>query len=257
MVKRSNWIGFLTLCHHELARIIRIWPQTILPPIITTILYYVIFGKVMGAKIGDMGGVSYIQYIMPGLVMMSIIDNSYVNVVSSFFSCKFFKSIEEMLITPMPNSAILCGFITGGIIRGLTIGTIVGAMSLFFTEIKVHSWLLTIYMAIITSSLLSLIGFVNGVFARKFDDLSIIPVFILIPLSFFGGVFYSVKLLPPIWQAATHLNPIFYMISGFRYAILGIADVNIYNALVILTAGVVLMYTFCLWLLNKGVGIKY
>lgn len=256
MYKQRDWVAFKTLCIHEIVRILRIWPQTILPPIITTALYYVIFGTVMGQKIGDMGGVSYIQYIMPGLVMMTIIDNSYVNVVSSFFACKFFRSIEELLVTPMPNSVILCGFVAGGVIRALSIGILVGCMSLFFTHIHVNNWPLTIAMAVITAVLLSLIGFVNGVFARKFDDLSIVPVFILVPLGFFGGVFYSVDLLPPFWRAITHINPIFYMIGGFRYAILGISDVHIGYAISMLCVGAIILYCFCLWLLRKGIGIK-
>lgn len=257
MFKHSDLIGFITLWRHELVRILRIWPQTLLPPVVTTSLYYVIFGSVIGGKIGAMDGVPYIQYIMPGLVMMNIIDSSYSNVVASFFGCKFFRSIEEMLITPMSNNAILCGFIAGGMVRGLFVGLLVSLVSLLFTKISVYSWSLTILLAVITSAFLALIGFVNGVFARKFDDLSIIPTFILAPLSFFGGVFYSVDLLPPFWQAATHANPIFYMINGFRYAMLGISDVSIRSALFILGFGIVILYLFCLWLLRKGIGIKF
>ncbi len=257
MYKFGSWVAFKTLCKHEIVRILRIWPQTILPPVITTALYYVIFGTVMGQKIGEMGGVTYIQYIMPGLVMMAIIDNSYVNVVSSFFTSKFFRSIEEMLVTPTPNYVILCGFVAGGVIRALSIGMLVGCMSLFFTHIHVYSWPLTIAMGVITALFLSLIGFVNGVFARKFDDLSIVPVFILVPLSFFGGVFYSVDLLPAFWRAITYINPLFYMIGGFRYAILGISEVNIHYALGMLSVGTVILYVFCLWLLRKGIGIKF
>lgn len=257
MLSRESWIGFVTLCHHEVVRILRIWPQTLVPPIVTTALYYVIFGSVMGGKIGTMGGVPYIQYMMPGLVMMTIIDNSYVNVLSSFFTSKFFRSIEELLITPMPSSAILCGFLFGGIVRSLVIGIMVALMSLFFSQITIYSWPLTILIAILTAVFLSLVGFVNGVFAKKFDDLSIVPTFILMPLSFFGGLFYSVDLLPPFWRAATHANPLFYMIGGFRYAVLGRSDVHIGYTIALLVTGIVLLYCFCLWLLRRGIGIRF
>ncbi len=257
MLRRESWIGFLTLCNHEIVRILRIWPQTLVPPIVTTALYYVIFGSVMGNKIGTMGGVPYIQYMMPGLVMMTIIDNSYVNTLSSFFTSKFFRSIEELLITPMPSSAILCGFLFGGIVRGLAIGTMVACMSLFFSKITVYSWSLTLLIAILTSTFLALVGFVNGVFAKKFDDLSIVPTFILMPLSFFGGLFYSVDLLPPFWRAATHANPLFYMIGGFRYAVLGQSDVHIGYTILLLTVGIFILYYLCIWLLRRGIGVRF
>ncbi len=256
MNKRIAYISFITLLRHEIVRILRIWPQTMLPPVVTTALYYVIFGNVIGGKLGAMDGVPYIQYIMPGLVLMNIIDSSYINTVSSFFASKYFKSIEEMLITPMSEHSILCGYLGGSMARGLFVGLLVAFVSMFFTKIKVYSWLLTIFLAVITSTFLSLVGFINGVFARKFDDLSIVPTFILAPLSFFGGVFYSVDLLPDFWRSATYANPIFYMISGFRYAMLGTSDVNIGIALCMLGVGIILLYFLCLKLLKAGIGIK-
>ncbi|HSX19809.1 MAG TPA: ABC transporter permease [Gammaproteobacteria bacterium] len=256
MHRRANWIGFLSLSRHEIVRCLRIWPQTLLPPLATTVLYYVIFGNVMGARIGNMHGFTYLEFIMPGLVMMNIIDSSYSNVMSSFFMAKFFRSIEELLITPMPNYIILLGFMVGGMFRGLIVGALVALMSLIFIKVTVYNFGLMILMALLTSSFLSLIGFINGVFARKFDDLSIVPMFVLIPLSFFGGVFYSVQLLPPFWQTAIYANPIFYMISGFRYAMLGIADVSLQAVLLMLGGGVAVMYCLCLWMLRRGVGIK-
>jgi ABC-2 type transport system permease protein len=243
--------------NHELVRILRIWPQTILPPVITTILYYIIFGSVIGPRIGEMNGYSYIQFIMPGLVMMNVIDVAYVNVNSSFFSSKFFRSIEEMLITPMSDNTIIFGYVAGGMIRAIFVGLLVAGMSLFFTKITVFNWPLTVLIVILTAIFLSLVGFVAGVFAKKFDDLFIVPLFVLTPLSYFGGVFYSIDLLPPTWRTLTYANPLFYMISGFRYAILGINDVPIHYVFFLLIGGITIMYGFSYWLLKKGTGIKY
>ncbi len=256
MRNKANWISFYTLVRHECVRILRIWPQTFAPPVITTCLYYIIFGNVVGAKIGSMSGFPYIQYIMPGLVMMTVVDNAFVNVNFSFFTHKFFRSIEEMLVTPMPNHAILCGFVSGGVMRSIVVGCIVALMSLLFTKITVYSWPLTLLIVFLTAIFMSLVGFVAGIYARKFDDLSIIPMFILTPLNFFGGVFYSVNLLPPFWKALTHVNPIFYMISGFRYAILGVSDVDVVHVLLMLTLGSAALYGLSYWMLQRGVGIK-
>lgn len=251
-----NWVAFYTLMRHEVVRILRIWPQTLMPPIITTLLYYIIFGSVIGPKIGSMGGVTYIQYIMPGLVMMNIIDNAYINVDSSFFTCKFFRSIEEMLITSMSEHSILCGFVSGGVIRGIAVGLLVAVISLLFTKIRVFSWSLTLLIVMLTAVFMSLVGFIAGVFAKKFDDLSIIPMFVLTPLNFFGGVFYAIELLPAMWQKATLANPIFYMIGGFRYAMLGTASVGIEYVIAMLCLGIVLLYGASIWLLRRGIGIR-
>lgn len=253
---KENWISFYTLYRREFVRIVRIWQQTLLPPVITMSLYFIIFGNLIGPRIGTLDGFTYMQYIMPGLVMMSIINNSYLNVTSSFFGNKFQRNIEEMLVAPMPNSIILAGYVCGGIVRGILVGLMVIIVSLFFTKIHVHDWFATIVVAIFTAVLFSLAGLLNGILAKKFDDISIIPVFILTPLTYLGGVFYSVSLLPSFWKSVTYANPIFYMVNGFRYGILGQSDVSLSYALIILLGSVVLMYTVCIWMLNKGIGIK-
>ncbi len=253
---KENWIGYFTLTNRELMRIFRIWAQTILPPVVTIALYFVIFGNLIGPRIGAMNGIAYIQYIVPGLVMMAIINNSYMNVVSSFFSNKFQGNIEEMLVAPMPNYIILSGYVSGGIIRGLIVGVCVIFVALFFTKLEMYHWCATISIAILTAILFSLAGFINGIFAKKFDDISIIPTFILTPLTYLGGVFYSTDMLPQLWQLAMYVNPIFYMVNGFRYGMLGAADVGIGYALAMLGGSIVILYSLCVWLMNKGVGIK-
>jgi ABC-2 type transport system permease protein len=253
---RENWTAFYTLFYREFTRIMRIWSQTLLPPVITMALYFVIFGSLIGPRIGVMNGIPYIEYIVPGLVMMAIINNSYLNVVSSFFGNKFQRNIEEMLVAPMPNSIILSGYVSGGIIRGLIVGLLVILVSLFFTRIEMYHWGATFLIAVFTAVCFSLAGFINGIFAKKFDDISIIPLFILTPLTYLGGVFYSIDLLPKFWQAAMHLNPIFYMVNGFRYGMLGKSDVMIEYALLMLGGSVVILYCSCLWLLNRGIGVR-
>jgi ABC-2 type transport system permease protein len=256
MRAKENWIAFYTLSRREIIRIIRIWPQTILPPVMTMSLYFVIFGNLIGPRIGHMNGVPYIQYIVPGLVMMAIINNSYMNVSSSFFGNKFQRNVEEMLVSPMPNYLILGGYLSGGVIRGLIVGVAVILVSLFFTKLEMYHWGYTILIAFLTAVLFSLAGFINGIFAKKFDDVAIIPMFILTPLTYLGGVFYSADMLPPFWQAATYVNPVFYMVNGFRHGMLGASDVGIEYALVIISGTVLVLYGVCLWLLNKGVGIR-
>lgn len=253
---KENWIAFYTLYYRELVRILRIWPQTLLPPVMTMSLYFVIFGNVIGPRIGDMNGIAYIQYIVPGLVMMAIINNAYMNVSSSFFGNKFQRNIEEMLVAPMPNYIILGGYVSGGIVRGLIVGVLVIFVSLFFTKIHMAHWLITLLVAVFTSVLFSLAGFLNGIFAKKFDDIAIVPMFILTPLTYLGGVFYSVDLLPKFWQMLTYANPVFYMVNGFRYGMLGTADVAIEYGLTIIGGSVVIIYSLCLWLLNRGIGVR-
>lgn len=253
---QEQLISFYTLLRREVVRILRIWPETLLPSVITMALYFVIFGNVMGTRIGSMGDVPYTSYIVPGLVMMALINSSYVNVVFSFYISKFQRNIEEMLTSPMSNHAILLGYICGGIIRGMLVASIVLLVSLFFTDVYIYNWPLTILVAVSTSALLSLGGFINGVLGTSFDQLSIVPMFVLTPLTYFGGVFYSVELLPAFWQKATYFNPIFYMVSGFRYGMLGIADVAIEYVLYVLIAAIIVLYSFCMWLLHKGVGVK-
>jgi len=248
--------AFRTIVIKEVNRFARIWIQTILPPAVSMTLYFVIFGNLIGPRIGQMDGFNYIQYIAPGIIMMSIINNSYANVVSSFFGAKFQRHIEEMLVAPVPNIIILGGYITGGVARGMMVGLVVTLVALFFTELHIEHPLIVITVVLLTSILFSLAGFINGIFARKFDDIAIIPSFVLTPLIYLGGVFYSINLLPEFWQVVSRLNPIFYMVNAFRYGMLGVSDIDILSALVIISIFTVVLFSLCLYLLNRGVGIK-
>ncbi len=249
-------IAFRTIVTKEIFRFIRIWPQTLLPPAITTALYFLIFGKLIGDRIGIINGVSYMDYIVPGIILMSVISHSYANVVSSFYSTKFQRNIEELLVAPVPNWIILSGYVSGGIIRGLLVGSVVALISLLFADIEVKNPYIALSVMLLTSTLFSLAGFINAVLAESFDDISIIPNFVLTPLSYLGGVFYSVKMLPGIWQNISLGNPLLYMINAFRYGLIGVTDVDIQLAF-IMTAGFILILTLVsLFLLYKGIGIK-
>lgn len=252
MSVQEQWIAFLTILKKEIKRFTRIWIQTLLPPAITMILYFVIFGKLIGSRIGDMGGFSYIEFVAPGLIMMAVITNAYANVSSSFFSAKFQRSVEELLVSPTPNYIILLGYVMGGVARGVAVGLIVTIMSLFFTDLHVHHWFTTLFIVFMTSVLFSLAGFINAIYANTFDDVSIIPTFVLTPLTYFGGVFYSINLLPDFWQQISVLNPILHMVNAFRYGMLGITDLNIGMALVGLTVFVVMLFVIALHLLKTG-----
>jgi ABC-2 type transport system permease protein len=254
-VKR-NWIAFQTIVNKEITRFLRVWTQTILPSAITVTLYFVIFGQLMGKRIGLLAGFPYIQYIAPGLIMMSVITNAYANVVSSFFSAKFQRSIEELLISPVPNYLILAGFITGAVLRGLIVGAVVMAISIFFTKFTIHHFLLMIVVISLSAFLFAAAGFINGIFAKKFDDITIIPTFILTPLTYLGGVFYSVDMLPTVWRVLSYFNPILYIVNAFRYGILGVSDVNIGISLLIISVMIVVLLVFSLYLLQKGTGIR-
>lgn len=253
---KEQWIAFITILRKEIKRFTRIWIQTLLPPVITMALYFVIFGKLIGSRIGDMGGFNYIQFVAPGLIMMAVLTNSYSNVVSSFFSAKFQRSIEEVLVSPTPNYIILLGYTMGGVARGLLVGILVTVMSLIFTDLHMHSWLITLTIVFLTSTLFSLAGFINAVYANTFDDVSIVPTFILTPLTYFGGVFYSISLLPEIWQHISRLNPILHMVNAFRYGILGVTDINITHAILGLTLGVVVLFCISLHLLKSGTRLR-
>ncbi|EKF72779.1 inner membrane transport permease [Alcanivorax hongdengensis A-11-3] len=257
MTWREQWVAFATIVVKEIRRFTRIWPQTLLPPAITMTLYFVIFGNLIGHRIGDMGGFDYMQYIVPGLIMMSVIQNSYGNVVSSFFSTKFQHSIEEMLVSPMPAHVILTGYVVGGMVRGMLVGLIVSLLSLFFTHLSMHHLGITVLVVTMTAALFALGGFINATFANKFDDISIIPTFVLTPLTYLGGVFYSIDLLPDFWRALTLVNPIVYMVNAFRYGVLGVSDVNVYASLGAIAIFVVVFYLFSLWLLQRGTGIRH
>ena len=249
-------VAFETIVFKEVRRFMRIWTQTMLPPVITISLYFVIFGNLVGSRIGEMGGFRYMEFIVPGLIMMAVIQNSYSNVVSSFFSQKFQRSVEELLVAPIPNYVILSGFIAGGMARGLCVGFIVTLVSLFFAELRIFSPLIMISVVLFTSLVFSLGGFINAVFANNFDDVSIIPTFVLTPLIYLGGVFYSIELLPPFWQLVSRLNPIFYMVNTFRYGILGTSDIDVAWAFAMLILFAVLLFGVCIWLLRRGTGIR-
>lgn len=249
-------IAFRTILTKEIFRFIRIWPQTLLPPAITTALYFLIFGKLIGDRIGTISGASYMDYIVPGVILMSVISHSYANVVSSFYSTKFQHNIEELLVAPVPNWVILGGYVGGGIIRGLLVGFVVALISMLFAELRINNVLITVSVAILTATLFSLAGFINAVLAESFDDISIIPNFVLTPLSYLGGVFYSVTMLSDLWQTISMGNPILYMVNAFRYGLIGVSDVDIQLAF-IMTGGFILTLTvFSLYLLYRGTGIK-
>ncbi len=252
----QKWVALQTIIIKEFLRFIRIWIQTILPPAITVSLYFIIFGRLIGSQIADIDGYSYMNYIVPGLILMSVITNAYSNVVSSFFSAKFQHSIEEMLVSPLSNNIILIGFVSGGVARGIIVGIIVTIVSMFFTEIQVHSYLISFAVFFLTSVLFSLAGFINAAYARSFDDITIVPTFVLTPLTYLGGVFYSIKMLPQFWQDASMANPILYMINAFRYGILGISDINVSVAFTIIIAFIAVLYLFSLRLLARGTGLK-
>lgn len=245
-----------TISRKEFLRFIRIWVQTVIPPVITVSLYFIIFGQLIGSQIGDIDGYKYMDYIVPGLILMSVITNSYSNVVSSFFSTKFHRSIEELIVSPVPNYIILMGYVSGGVMRGLIVGIVVTCVAFFFTNFHIHSLSITLAVFILTSILFSLAGFINATYAKSFDDISIIPTFVLTPLTYLGGIFYSIKMLPEFWQGVSQINPILYMINAFRYGLLGVSDIGIGTAFLIIIGFIIILFSFSLRLLNKGVGIK-
>ena len=252
----TRWTGFSTIVIREYNRIVRIWGQTLVPSAVTAILYFVIFGSLIGRRIGQMGGIDYMQYIAPGLIMMSVITNSYGNVVSSFFGAKFGKHIEELLVSPLPNWLIVLGYACGGLLRGLMVGGVVTLVSLLFARLPVHHIGLVVAAVLLTSMIFSLGGFINAVFARNFDQINWIPAFVLTPLTYFGGVFYSVSMLPDWARALSHVNPILHMVNAFRYGFLGTSDVNVPVAFGIMVALVVALFVTALTLMDRGVGIR-
>jgi ABC-2 type transport system permease protein len=256
MTPQQKFTAFRTILTKEVLRFARIWIQTVLPPMITTALYFIIFGNLIGPRIGEMDGFLYMDFIVPGLIMMSVITNSYANVVSSFYGSKFQRHIEEMLVTPVPNYVILTGFIGGGVARGLICGIAVTLVSLFFTSLSIHNLWVMFSMIVLTAILFSLAGFINGAYAKSFDDISIIPTFILTPLTYLGGIFYSIKMLPEFWQNVSLANPILYMINAFRYGFLGISDIRLAASYAISIAFIALLYGFSILLLRTGRGIR-
>ena len=253
---RLNLVAVQTIVRKEMVRVLRIWVQTIVPPAITMTLYFIIFGNLIGRRIGTMDGFDYMQFIAPGLIMMSVITNSYGNVVSSFFGAKFGRHVEEMLVAPMSNAAIVIGHVAGGVLRGVLVGLLVTVVALFFTRLELRHPLITVSVVLLSSVVFALAGFINAVFAKKFDDISIVPTFVLTPLTYLGGVFYSISLLPEFWQHVSLANPILYMVNAFRYGILGVSDIGIGIAYAILLVFTVLLFTGCIILMRRGVGIR-
>lgn len=256
MNARAHYNAFETIVRREVVRFTRIWSQTLIPPVITQSLYFVIFGKFIGSQISDINGVSYIAFIVPGLVMMAVINNSFSNVVSSFFSNKFQRSIEEILVSPTPEWIMMAGYAVGGVLRGLCVGLLVFVVSIFFTHPAIHNIVLIVLFIILTSIVFSLGGLLNAIYAKSFDDISIFPMFILTPMIYLGGVFYSIKALPPFWQAVSQFNPILYMVNGFRYGFHGFSDVSVWFSLAILLIFAVLLVGANLYCLKKGIGLK-
>ncbi len=256
MTPSQQAAAFLTLLIKECLRFIRIWVQTVLPAAVTMSLYFVIFGGLIGSQLADVKGLRYMDYIVPGIILMAVINNAYANVVSSFFSAKFQRHIEEMLVSPMPNWLIVAGYTAGGMARGLVVGLAVTVVAAWFTDLQVHSWPVVVAVVLLTTMLFALGGLINAVFARSFDDISIIPTFVLTPLTYLGGVFYSIDMLPGFWQQASRLNPVLYMVSAFRYGMQGVADVPLAVSFALIIGFVVILFAAAVWLLHRGVGVR-
>jgi len=252
MTGQEQYVAFMTIVRKEIRRYLRIWTQTLLPSAITMSLYFVIFGSLIGSRIGEMGGFSYMQFVVPGLIMMAIVTNSYSNVVSSFFGSKFNHSVEELLVSPIPNYVILMGYVVGGVTRGMLVAVVVTIVSLFFTELHIHSYFVVVVIVLMTATLFSLAGFINAVYANSFDDISIVPTFILTPLIYLGGVFYSMELLPEFWANVSKLNPLVYVVNAFRYGVLGVSDVSLPFALGMIALFTAIAFAFSMHLLNSG-----
>ena len=251
-----RWVGFKTMVIREYGRIIRIWGQTIVPSAVTAVLYFAIFGSLIGRRVGAMDGIDYRQFIAPGLIMMSVITNSYGNVVASFFGAKFGKHVEELLVSPLPNWVIVGGYAVGGVVRGLLVGATVTAVSLVFTHLHVHHLLVVLSALFLTSVTFALAGFLNALFAKNFDQVNWIPAFVLTPLTYFGGVFYSVSLLPDWARSLSYANPILYMVNAFRYGFLGVSDVHVGGAFALMAAAALVLYGTAVLLMNRGTGIR-
>ena len=256
MSPREQYIAFMTILRKEIKRYLRIWTQTLLPSAITMSLYFVIFGTLIGSRIGEMGGFSYMQFVVPGLIMMAIVTNSYANVVSSFFGSKFNHSVEELLVSPTPNYVILMGYVVGGVTRGLLVAMVVTLVSLFFTRLQIYSYPVVLLTVLMTSTLFALGGFINAVYANSFDDISIVPTFVLTPLIYLGGVFYSMDLLPEFWANVSKLNPLVYVVNAFRYGVLGVSDVSLAFALGMISLFTLAAFFFSMRLLSTGTRLR-
>jgi ABC-2 type transport system permease protein len=256
MTLNEQLIAFKTIVIKEVLRFSRIWVQTIIPPAITMTLYIIIFGNLIGSQIGDMDGYRYMDYIVPGLIMMAVITNSYANAVSSFYGCKFHHHIEEMLVSPLPNYLIVLGFTAGGVARGLAVGLSVSIVSQVLADLKIHNVAIIFSTVVLTSALFALAGLINGVYAKTFDDISIVPTFVLTPLTYLGGVFYTIHMLPDFWQAVSMVNPILYMVNAFRFGFLGVSDINVAVSYTIIIAFILALYSYAVHLLKIGHGIR-
>ena len=255
-MRRASWLALKTIVIKEVLRFLRIWVQTLVPPAVTTALYFLIFGGLIGSQLAPINGLRYVDYIAPGVILMAVISNSYSNVVSSFFSTKYQRYVEELLIAPVPSAVILAGYVAGGVARGMAVGAVVGLVAVPFSRIGVESWVVAGAALVLTSVLFSLAGFINALFAKSFDDVSVIPTFVLTPLTYLGGVFYSVDMLPAPWQAISLFNPILYMVNAFRFGLVGVSDIGLATAFAIIVAFVVALAAFALVLLDRGVGLK-
>ena len=255
-MSRASWLALKTIVIKEVLRFLRIWVQTLVPPAVTTALYFLIFGGLIGSQLAPINGLRYVDYIAPGVILMAVISNSYSNVVSSFFSAKYQRYVEELLIAPVPSAVILAGYVAGGVARGMAVGAVVGLVAVPFSRIGVESWVVAGAALVLTSVLFSLAGFINALFAKSFDDVSVIPTFVLTPLTYLGGVFYSVDMLPAPWQAISLFNPILYMVNAFRFGLVGVSDIGLATAFAIIVAFVVALAAFALVLLDRGVGLK-
>jgi ABC-2 type transport system permease protein len=251
-----NLIALYTIVRREIARILRIWGQTLVPSAITMTLYFLIFGTLIGRRIGSMGGFDYVDFVVPGLVMMAIIQNAYGNISSSFFGAKFGRHVEELLVSPLPNWVILLGYVAGAVLRGVLVGIIVLGIAMFFTKVRIPHPLITLSTVLLAATVFALAGFVNAVYAKKFDDIAIVPTFVLTPLTYLGGVFYSVSLLPPFWESVSWFNPVLHMVNAFRYGLLGVSDVPLWIAYAVMVGFLVVLTAVALRLLTKGVGLR-
>ncbi len=250
------WVAYATIVRKEAIRYLRVWSQTLLPPVVTMSLYFVIFGGFIGSQIAPINGYTYMEFIVPGLIMMSVIMSSFMHTVSSFYFAKFQKTLEEIMVSPTPYSVVIAGYVTGGVLRGMTIATLVMVVASFFTDVTMAHPGIMLLFALLTSVLFSMIGLLNGVFANSFDGISIVPNFVLTPLTYLGGVFYSITMLPPFWQSVSHWNPILYMVNGFRYGFLGVSDVSVTFAAGLLLTLTVGLFVYTWYLFKTGRGLR-
>lgn len=256
MTPQRQLIAYYTMVRNDFMRIIRIWSQTLLPPIVTTSLYFIVFGTFIGSQLAPIHGLKYIQFIVPGLIMMSVITSSYMNTVSTFYFAKWTRTLDEILVSPMPEWLVILGFVSGGVMRGLMVGVLVGIVGLFFTHLAIQNIIVLLSALILTSVLFSLGGLINGAFAKSFDGISIVPTFVLTPLTYLGGIFYSIQQFPPFWQGVSLLNPILYMINAFRWGFFGVSDIAVTTCFAVLLGFIALFVGVLLWLFRRGIGVK-